>query len=488
MTSSAFSLLASERLALPRAPNAASASIESDLEVGSHRAPSAPNASPSVVARQRRDQRWRRALLALTIVAIGLRSGTMLWLNTPGVYGGDESAYVELAKQLLRTGHYSIPEVHEPLVQGGQPGDPTTYRTPGLPFFLAFHYWLFGENDIVPKITLVILSGLTCTMIAWLGRRLFSSPCGLVAGFLWAFWPTALLSGYRANALLAENLALFLFVAGLLCLIAQNRRASPLLSAAAGLLIGAAILTRAYLLLAVPLLMLRLLVGSGSPGLRLKAVGLMVLGLFVPLAPWVARNWIVFGKPLLSTQAEHLYLGNNPWARGSLCGDIWSQGTRAPQFKVLEKRHPEIWETSETDRAAIWIEEGVRCVRDNLRHPGHFLWLEGRKALLFLLPLQDWSFGWYRYHYAYLLATFLAPLGLIVACRQGSIASLSWPLIPIVVGFGLCLLFAANDRFRYVIEPFVLVIGAYGITEAIRSRSRRPTTFDSTAPADPAMA
>jgi len=414
------------------------------------------------------DSHWW--IFVVILMAFAVRISVMLWLGRTGVYGGDEAEYVALAKQLLRTGRYCNPPVDKWAnpIQGGRPGDPTAFRTPGFPLFLACHYWLFGEHDIFPKITLVLLSSLTCMLVAALGREVFSRSCGLFAGMIWAFWPPAILSGYRADSFYTETLATFLVVASITSFSFLIRKNSSYLPGIAGLLLGLAILSRPYFILSIPFFFLWMFLLPCLRGSRLRVIAVFFVGLTLTIGIWLVRNQVVFGKPLLSTQSEHLYMGNNLWARGSMLGDVWTLGVKAPQWEVLRATYPNIWETGELERSEIWKKEGIKSVLYNLSRPRRFIWLELRKALLFWGPFQDWSFGYYRYHYAFAFVLPFVPIGLLSSYRRGLGAGIILLLIPIFAVFVVCMMAYSHDRFRYPIEPFLVLIGSSGMIEVFQ--------------------
>src|SRR5271157_3044775 len=377
------------------------------------------------------DCRWWMLITIMAICALAVRISIMLWLGSKGIYGGDAPGYIALGKQLHRSGDYSTPAVNWAPLQGGHPGDPTAFRTPAFPIFLSIHYWILGENDIFPRCTVVLLASVTCSLIAILGRNIFSTDCGLLAGMVWALWPPALLSGYRADSLLTETLATFFIVASVTSLSCSIQTNSSFQTGIAGFLHGLTILTRPYFIISTPIFFLWMILKPCPRGSNIRMMAVFLVGISLTLGPWLVRNWVVLGRPLLSTQAEHLYMGNNSWARGSMLGDVWTLGTKAPQMEALKTAHPGIWDSDELERSQIFREEGIRCIIYNLGHPKRFAWLEFRKATLFWGPFQDWSFGFYRYHYALALILVFVPIGLASSYRRRQGTRILLILIPI---------------------------------------------------------
>jgi uncharacterized membrane protein len=78
--------------------------------------------------------------------------------------------------------------------------------------------------------------------------------------------------------------------------------------------------------------------------------------------------------------------------------------------------------------------------------------------------MQYWDYhGWYRYNYVYFLFFVLAAA--CVFLRIKNLANERYIillLIPILAVFITTLIIYAFDRYRFVIEPFYLLLGAYG--------------------------
>jgi hypothetical protein len=191
------------------------------------------------------------------------------------------------------------------------------------------------------------------------------------------------------------------------------------------------------------------------------------------LGGWVARNKVAIGVTVLSTQTEHLYFGNNAWARGSSNGSVFKQGWNDPQCVVVEARHPRVRAMSEVELSRVWVEEGLRCYRENL--PRRLPWLLWRKTAIFWGPFQDWSVGAYSRHYPLLAVVPLMPFGFLAARRRGMLYPLALLAAPVAAVFLVVLIAYAHDRFRFVVEPFMLVIASYGLVETATRLRRAPS-------------
>lgn len=83
---------------------------------------------------------------------------------------GDASAYDALARAIV-TGQGFV-----------DAGEPTAFRAPGYPFFLAGVYWFLGSNPSSAQFVQAVLSAFTAILIAYLGKRVAGENVGWLAG------------------------------------------------------------------------------------------------------------------------------------------------------------------------------------------------------------------------------------------------------------------------------------------------------------------
>jgi hypothetical protein len=408
---------------------------------------------------------WLGVIVAISLVA----RLYVIWWRTPMLLGGDESEYVSLAQNLLRQSGFVSGQIQR-VFQGGNPGEPTAYRSPVLPAFLAAHYLVFGFRQVVPRVVLATLSALTGLALG-LGAKALGWPrAGCVAALTWALWPPAVIGPYAADRYCPETLGVVLLV-GHIVILMGKKSISPGRAAMAGLLVGLAALTRGYL---APLVVVSTLWVAAERGRTTRRdVMILLLLAILPVGGWVLRNQRVMGRAMLSTQTDHFYLGNNAWARGSFNGDMLAPMSRgatgldlerqieavSPQIRILVKRHPQFWHMSEIERSDMWSQEAWLSIRGN---PGRFAWLIWRKSAVFWGPFQYWSVGAYRFHYAFLVVLPLAPIGLIAIARGHGKRQAVILLLPIMVVYCAALATHSFDRYRFTIEPFVILLAAIG--------------------------
>jgi 4-amino-4-deoxy-L-arabinose transferase-like glycosyltransferase len=204
---------------------------------------------------------------------------------------------------------------------------PSAAHPPLYPLVLAGLAKIGGTGQEAQRLVGTIFGAGTIVTLGVLGRRLAGGRVGLVTAGIAAVYPMLITAD---GALLSESLYGLLVA---LCLLATYRLADTRSTGRAiclGVLLGLAALTRGEALLLVPLLVIPM-ARRPRGGVR---VSLITLAAFVVvLAPWSARNWIVFQRPVpVSTDLASAIAGAN--CRSTYYGgDIgsWANACIKPQ-------------------------------------------------------------------------------------------------------------------------------------------------------------
>lgn len=260
----------------------------------------------------------RRWLWLLLLLALVVRLGYFYVQVNQGLFhvatnAPDSVRYMNMAGHILNDGMFSY---------NGR--ELTAADTPGFPIFLAGLRAMFGPGMLWIYLAQVILSAATVLLIYLIANELFSPKAGLIAAGFASIYPMLFI--FVATPL-SEVLYTFLATA-FLALYVRARRGMAW-AMAAGLIGGAAVMTRPVLALFVGLLGLFLLARSGR-----RALGLALLGGFVlVLTPWVIRNAIAFNEfiPLSSRGGFEFYLGNAADSTGGTGGHMaWGSDVKMP--------------------------------------------------------------------------------------------------------------------------------------------------------------
>ncbi len=188
------------------------------------------------------------------------------------------------------------------------PGSPpTAFRVPLYPIFLAG--LTFGHKAFWPiAIAQSLIGALTALYAAQLARTMFSGEMGVKAGN-WAAAGTAFFPYYIIHDTALEETGLFtvLTLTSVLVLLRSLRTRQITFGASAGLLLGLDVLTRATIAPFAALVPFWLVWRK-----RMRAAVACAVVLAATIAPWLWRNYLLTGVPVLSTEAgEELWNGNN---------------------------------------------------------------------------------------------------------------------------------------------------------------------------------
>jgi len=372
---------------------------------------------------------WLRLALGITAAGLALR---IIWaVLVPANLVSDFNDYWKGAQALLDTGRF------EYTVFGAKW---RAHRTPGYFLFLAGWFAALGRSLWVVTLTNLLLYLGTCWALARLAVRLGGRPCGLVALAGWAFYLSDIAS---TNQPATDPLFAFLFTASLVMWLegGDGRRGR---AAVAGLLVGLGALVRPTMLLAPAAWGLELL-ARGRPGwaeARRWLAGSALL--VVTISPWVIRNWLVLGYPLVGSTNSGMimYTMNSPIGREPYGPEAHAWTAQLGSDEMTSYRRG--------------MELGWKWIREN---PAEYASLAYWKLRQFFG--EDTAFLYWT-----LRVPKLVP-GKIYAAAQG-VAHLWW------TGVWLLVVAAAATRFRRGLSPeavlvvagMAVFVAAHTITEA----------------------
>ncbi|HYM80072.1 MAG TPA: glycosyltransferase family 39 protein [Candidatus Limnocylindria bacterium] len=212
----------------------------------------------------------------------------------------DAMTYHRLAVALLEHGRYA--ESAE--------GSAHTFRTPLYPAFMAGVYALAGPRPWAVLVAQAALEVGTVALLFLALTRLFPPRAAVIAVFLYALDP--FLTLYTALPL-TDAPFVFLLTAVLALLSpdleASGRPRAAVRAALAGLGLGLATLIRPPSQF-LPALIAPYLLWQhrARPAQAVTIAVLFVIAFTAVLAPWIGRNWGLFGRPFLSTAASYQLL------------------------------------------------------------------------------------------------------------------------------------------------------------------------------------
>ena len=347
----------------------------------------------------------------------------------------------------------------------GNPTDletgPTAWEAPLYPYLLALVFKLFGVYSLASAWVILALnslfSALTCLVVYRIGQRLFGSTAARWAAWTWAlfpyfiYWPVRVVWETSLSALLL-SLAVLLPLR-----LEENPRRREWLRL--GLLWGVIGLTNPTLLSFLPFSLVwvwwRL---RGRSGAVLANITLSLLVCCLLIAPWLVRNYRVFGQFVFIRDNFGLEVHT---ANNDQSGGLWTRSEHPGNNREAMHQFAAMGELAfmkAEQRAAFTF------IGD---HPGEFLGFFARRIFYFWAGnpqealARSWTLAPAR-HLAFLLSTLGAFAGLWLAWRHGlrgtfllACALLVYP-IPYYIAF-------PAPRYRHAIEPEMLLLIIYAL-------------------------
>ncbi|MDT8324632.1 MAG: glycosyltransferase family 39 protein [Bacteroidota bacterium] len=431
-------------------------------------------------ARKSHDRNGRRSgpprpwlpLLSLAALSLLLRLVFLLALQDTPFYQNhfsDSRLYMQLARDIM----------------SGSGIEGAFFMSPLYPYLLAAVWKLTGAPELWMRVLQMFFGTGTVLVVFVIGRKVFSHRTGILAAALTATYTPLI---FYDGMLLLESLLTLLLTLSLLFLLNALREGRLRDWALAGLTLGAAAVTRANILLFLPVF---LLLWMFVPRLRDAASRKHVLWytaiVLACLIPTTLHNAAEEGAfiPVTDSFGYNLYAGNNPEAAGlytmpepvdlytDLNGRAWVQQQSGTQMNAAEVS---AWWR---DRALTWM--GA--------HPGDAMLLMGKKLLLFFHPAEidqlglSMEFFTSRYGGIAGLPQAVFPV-LLVLSMIGMALSLTgehrWqrllPLLLLAVYVAATVLFFVSGRLRIPVMPLLLLYAAYAVA-AVTDAWRRSDTL-----------
>jgi Tfp pilus assembly protein PilF len=361
-------------------------------------------------------------------------------------------------------------------------------KPPLYAYYLALVKALVGSGEFslfAARLLQLVMGAVTCGFTYLIGRRVFGTAVGLLAGLMLAFYsPGVFNEGELLDTALSVLFTTF-FLLGLLIALDRPTAGRWL---GVGLLLGLLGITRGNLLLLAPLALVLLFLWSRtnaySHDLR-RYAGVFLLGITITIVPITARNFLITGGfvPISNNGGINFYTGNNANADGYtpiLSGVAWQRtwyvrvpGTTAGGLPRT------VGGLSLPEQDSYWMRQGVGFW---VHHTASALALLLKKACLYWTAYDipnNVSYDWGRSHASMLRIlplTFavIGPLALMGIALGGWRNRLTWALtLFILVQWIAVIVFFVNGRYRMTAVPVMCVFGAYGVLEMIGCMRRR---------------
>lgn len=398
----------------------------------------------------------RLGTVAVFSIALAVRLLYVLLLGAANFsQSSDGKAYHDIAVNLLAR-HEFITTMDPP----HRLDVPYANRPPLTPFFLAAVYEVTGPSARAAQMALAIAGALGCVLVGMLGRQLFGSTVGTLAGLMAACYPFFV---FLASVSLTENLAIPLNVALAILLVRIHDEPRLLDAWLGGVALGLAILNKPTALMLLPFLVLWLaIIWRTQPQQVARMATPIVLAAMFVVLPWTVRNYLRTGEVIaVTTQAGGaLYASNGFHADYAIeklengATGWYGQPGAGLKLDGLSR--------VEADRREFQL--ALAFIRE---HPQKFLEQAYRKVRIF------WSAYPHPIHRVSWAATaVLSLIGLGISLP-------AWrrlmPLFLLIVHTVLIsVFFSALPRFRAPVEPFLLIFAAVALVSFARGELWRP--------------
>lgn len=378
---------------------------------------------------------WRAALLAVFVVALLVR-GVFVFTLQDGYYFPDSEIYSKAALNLLN--HGALGEAYN--------------RPPAYPVFLAAIYLFFGESIFAVRMVESVLGGLLAVMIALIGRRIGGAAVGALSGLLWSIYPLAI---FIAGLMYPTGILTALLALGLLCFLpyAQRGEFSRGRLFAAGVLWGLGALAKPTLIATLGAVGLWVLLWGG--GRRLAAVALLGLGSALVLVPWGIRDYYTYDRLVIVEPRAVQHLPRMRSADSELREQRVQAIAQYPGeyvFRIVQE-FISFWRVT-PNRIAMakpgfrekWHENHPRVVRETIFTTGNLI---NAVSLLSTGPI--------------FLFAIVGTLAMFFERRRRDLLLLWAVILSFAVTYSF---FFAQTRFRIPVEPYIVILGAYGLVKS----------------------
>lgn len=370
----------------------------------------------------------------------------------------------------------SYDEWAQRIASGDWLGDGVFYQAPLYPYFLGLVQFIFGHDLWFLRLIQAAVGSLSCVLIFWVGRSLFSREAGMTAGLILALYAPAIFF----DALIQKTVLDLVFILLLLLLLvnAQQKRHWGLW-VAAGAVLGLLGLTRENALVWVLIVPIWIWFGCAEerPRRRLQWMAFFLAGILLILFPVGLRNLAAGGEFTLTTSqlGPNFFIGNNPDATGSYMP--LREGHGDPRFErqdATELAEQDLGRTlSPGEVSAYWLRRSLDYIRSQ---PVEWLRLMGKKwMMVWNAHEREDTDDFYLYQqWSPLLKAlasvshlgFLAPLaagGLVLTIRQWRKLWFLYALLG-TLAFSVALFFIFG-RYRFPMVPFLTLFAGAGLVE-----------------------
>jgi 4-amino-4-deoxy-L-arabinose transferase-like glycosyltransferase len=322
----------------------------------------------------------------------------------------------------------------------------TAQQPPVYPYLLAGIFKLAGAYSYLALWIAVglnaVISSFTAVVILQIGKRIFGTPTGVLAAWIWSCWIYEAVISIR---LWESSLSALLLAVGLWLLPELAGWVRPGHWISFGALAGVAALTNTTSLSVFPFFWLWLWLSCRRGGLscgRWLTASVVVCVLVV--LPWTIRNYTVFHRlmPIRDNFGLELWIGNHEGVTHIFDRDF-------PLLDPTEYNRMGEIRFMETKR-----DIALKFIGDN---PATFFRLSARRCYQFWTSPEK---------SAWLGMSVLAWIGLVLALRRKGFAAIPFAIVMLVFPFAYYVTHVFSS-YRHPIEWAILLLAAYTMVSVV---------------------
>jgi len=256
------------------------------------------------------------------------------------------------------------------------------FRAPLYPYLLGGIYHIFGHDYFITRIIQALIGALSCVLIYFLGKKIFSKRVGTISAFAAA---GAWMLVYFEGELLLPVILVPLDLGLLLSLMRATETDDKRFWALSGSLFGLSMIARPNIGIILPLLIYLFFKKTDIKSGINRAI-MFVIPAIMPILPVTIHN-IKAGDfvPIATQGGVNFYIGNNPDSEGSAAvfpglGNIWRYEDAVGQAESAVGRELKPSEVSD-----FYYKKGFQYI---LGQPLDWLKLMGRKIMLLFNAIE----------------------------------------------------------------------------------------------------
>jgi 4-amino-4-deoxy-L-arabinose transferase-like glycosyltransferase len=401
-------------------------------------------------------------LMGIVSVALVLRLGfavlTKSWLFPGEWQFGFEMG--EIASSLAEGHGFSRPSKSPHLFE------PTAWMAPVYPWLMAAVFKVFGTYSshaaMILELFQTVLSTLACILVHFLGKRLFNKQVGLLSALLLAIYPPSI--SLAVQRIWSASLFVCCLLLILLFFIRLSEHPSIKGGFFLGLILGFTALLDPIIVSLYPFAFVWLyLKAEGDRPTVLRMVIPIFLMSCLSIAPWIVRNYVVFGQFMFikSNLGHELFLGKNAFAEGIADRTLKKQVSgEIPSPLLSEAERAYLNQADEASRNRLYRRKGINFI---VEHPSRFVQLSLTRFALFWthMPRTRTLQGKITLG-IYLSMLTLAVIGLCLRGTKGrevQLVFLCLLSLPLPYYFTV----VAHGRYRFPVEPLLMIFAGYTI-------------------------